>query len=104
FYRVTARYGYMDAIYQDKEFIRKIINIIQERNNNNDPNDEVGVSRDVTTYFVPRQTLESKPNSGWFKRALLECYLFLVNNSRQPYRNWNIPIEDVIEVGMKIAV
>ncbi|CAJ0863034.1 5662_t:CDS:2 [Entrophospora sp. SA101] len=36
--------------------------------------------------------------------ALLECYVFLINNSRQLYGNWNIPIEDVIDVGMKIAV
>nr|CAG8583605.1 5659_t:CDS:2 [Entrophospora candida] len=105
FYRIIARYGYMESISQDKEFIKKIADIIRNDDIYNDDKEiGVNVNHDVVTYIVSTQKLDPKPNSNWFRKALLEFYMFLINNSRQLYGNWNIPIEDVIDVGMKIAV
>ncbi|CAG8565674.1 6782_t:CDS:2 [Diversispora eburnea] len=102
-YQVIGRYGYTENIYQGEEFIKKLIIAICEI----DPKAETtlgNLENEVVTYVIGHQKLVAQSNSPWWKRAFLETYSFLVKNSRQIYANWEIPVDKVIEVGMKIAV
>ncbi|CAG8519132.1 9318_t:CDS:2 [Diversispora eburnea] len=102
-YQVIGRYGYTENIYQGEEFMKKLITAICEI----DPKAETileNLENEVVTYIIGHQKLVAKSNSRWWKRAFLETYSFLVKNSRQIYANWEIPADDIIEVGIKIAV
>ncbi|RHZ60185.1 hypothetical protein Glove_357g24 [Diversispora epigaea] len=102
-YQVIGRYGYTENIYQGEEFITKLITAIYEI----DPKTKTileNLKNEVVTYVIGHQKLVARSNSRWWKRAFLEIYSFLVKNSRQIYANWEIPVDDIIEVGMKIAI
>ncbi|RHZ88660.1 hypothetical protein Glove_21g325 [Diversispora epigaea] len=102
-YQVIGRYGYTENIYQGEEFIKKLVTAICEI----DPKAKTileNLENEVVTYVIGHQKLVAQSNSFWWKRAFLETYSFLAKNSRQIYTNWEIPIDKIIEVGMKIAV
>ncbi|CAG8622604.1 1225_t:CDS:2 [Funneliformis mosseae] len=100
-YNIIARYGYMEKISQGQEFVKKMLESIHKF----DPTHEGLLEKsNHVTYVVGQQHLHPKLNASWLKRLLIYCYVFLVNNSRQLYGNWNIPIEDVVDVGMKITL
>ncbi|RHZ89426.1 hypothetical protein Glove_14g19 [Diversispora epigaea] len=102
-YQVTGRYGYTEDISQGEEFIRKVITAICEI----DPKAETileNLKNEVVTYVIGHQKLVAHSNSPWWERAFLETYSFLVENSRQIYANWEIPVDNIIEVGMKISI
>ncbi|RHZ88653.1 hypothetical protein Glove_21g63 [Diversispora epigaea] len=102
-YQVTARYGYTENIYQGEEFIQKLVTAICEI----DSKAETilgNLENEVITYVVGHQKLVAQSNSHWWERVFLETYSFLVENSRKIYANWEIPIDNIIEVGMKISI
>ncbi|RHZ75725.1 hypothetical protein Glove_212g226 [Diversispora epigaea] len=102
-YQVTGRYGYMENISQGEEFITKLITAICEI----DPIAGTileDLKNEVVTYVVGHQELVARSNSSLWKQVFLEVYSFLARNSRQVYTNWKIPVDDIIEVGMKIVV
>src|ERR1051325_10971816 len=101
-YRIIARYGYMEDVSQGEEFVTKMIEAIRKI----DPDESLSESLTGKhiTYVLNRQSIRPEPNSFLLKRILINFYIFLENISRQLYGNWDIPIEDVIDVGMKIAV
>jgi KUP system potassium uptake protein len=103
-YRVTARYGYMENVSQGKEFVTKMIEAIHKIDPDNEDLSESLNNEKRVTYVLGRQSIQPKPNSFLLKRALISSYVFLDNISRQLYGNWNIPIDDVVDVGMKLAV
>jgi len=103
-YRVTARYGYMEDVSQGKEFIIKMIETIRKIDPDYESLSENLNPEKRITYVLGRQSIQPKPNSFLLKRALISYYVFLDSISRQLYGNWKIPINDVIDVGMKIAV
>ncbi|RIA90238.1 putative potassium transporter [Glomus cerebriforme] len=98
-YRVTARYGYMEDVSQGQEFIKKMIEEIRKI----DLDYEILNLKHVT-YILGRQSIQPKSNAFFGKKVCINFYTFLENISRQIYGNWNIPIDDVVDVGMKIAV
>ena len=99
---IIARYSYMEDVSQGEEFITKMIEAIRKI----DPDESLSESLTGkhVTYVLSRQSIRPEPNSFLLKRILINFYIFLENISRQLYGNWDIPIDDVIDVGMKIAV
>ncbi|GBC02126.1 hypothetical protein RclHR1_04470005 [Rhizophagus clarus] len=103
-YRVIARYGYMEDVSQGQEFITKMIEEVRKIDPNNEDLSESSNPGKHVTYILDRQSLHPKSNSFYGKKALINFYVFMENISRELYGNWNIPINDVVDVGMKIAV
>ncbi|CAI2170500.1 6808_t:CDS:10 [Funneliformis geosporum] len=100
-YNIIARYGYMEKVSQGQDFVKRMIESIRKF----DPTHEgLLENSNHVTYVVGQQYLHPKLNTTWLKKLIIYGYVFLVNNSRQLYGNWNIPIEDVVDVGMKIAL
>ena len=102
-YRVIARYGYMEEVSQGEGFVAKMIETIRKIDPDHEGLSESSNSGKHITYVIGRQSIQPRPNSSFLKRALINFYVFLESISRELYRNWNIPIDDVIEVGMKLA-
>ena|SRR5581483_3991800 len=102
-YRVIARYGYMEDVSQGEDFVTKMIETIRKIDLDHESLSESLNGKHIT-YVLSRQSIRPKPNSYLLKRAMINFYVFLENISRQLYGNWDIPIDDVMDVGMKIAV
>ncbi|CAG8514760.1 potassium transporter [Rhizophagus irregularis DAOM 181602=DAOM 197198] len=103
-YRIIARYGYMEVVSQGEEFITKMIQEIRKIDPNSEDLSESSNPGNHVTYILDRQSLQPKPSAFYGKKVLINCYVFMENISRELYGNWNIPINDVVDVGMKIAV
>lgn len=102
-YRVIARYGYMEDVSQGEEFVTKMIETIRKIDPDHEGLSESSNPGKHITYVIGRQSIQPKPDSSSLKRSLINFYVFLENISREIYGNWKIPIDDVIDVGMKLA-
>ena len=99
-HRIIARY-----VKQKKEegFVTKIIEAIRKI----DPDESLSESLTGKhiTYVLSRQSIRPEPNSFLLKKILIDFqYIFLENISSQLYGNWDIPINDVTDMGIKIAM
>ncbi|CAG8495616.1 10249_t:CDS:1 [Cetraspora pellucida] len=104
-YHATARFGYSEEISQGREFILQLVESIQ----NIDPANKT-LAKDIDfdskkiTYVLGEQSFYPKPGSPWWRKALVSIYTVLVINSRKQYDNLNIPFENTVGVGMKVAL
>ncbi|CAG8451996.1 12830_t:CDS:2 [Ambispora gerdemannii] len=103
-YKVIARYGYMEPISQSHDFIRKLIKVIRTIDSEQESlKPEAHPEDQAITYVLSQQKI--LPGAGnWLRKAALQFFVFLMNNSRVPYSNWNIPSGDSIDVGMCIPL
>ncbi|KAG9302558.1 hypothetical protein G9A89_007262 [Geosiphon pyriformis] len=84
-YRVIARYGYMEQVFQSKEFMVKLIEAIYKIDPEQDSlKPEFNPEKQVVTYVVGRQQI--LPNTGsWLRTKLLNFYVTLLKNSREEH-------------------
>ncbi|CAG8455784.1 15614_t:CDS:1 [Cetraspora pellucida] len=101
-YQVVSRYGYMDDVIHGEEFISKLVASIQLADKH--LSDKIVLKELPVTYVFGHQIFSPKPNSSWWRRRFVNCYKFLVNNSREIYSSWYIPSENFIGVGMKTEI
>ncbi|CAG8776770.1 42818_t:CDS:10 [Gigaspora margarita] len=103
-YHATARYGYAEEVSQGRDFILNLIESIQ----NNDPSNKTLMkdfsNLDGITYVLGEQSFYPRPGSPLWRRVLVRMYTFLVINSRKQYDSLDIPVENTVGVGMKIAL
>ncbi|CAG8525826.1 5970_t:CDS:10 [Acaulospora morrowiae] len=102
-YQVIARYGYMEDVSQGDKFIEKLVNALCKV----DPTSTClskGIKDTTVTYVLSQYSIISRPNSAWWKRALVNGYIFLMNNSRRIHDSWHIPVEDVVDIGIKVPI
>ncbi|CAG8439183.1 8870_t:CDS:10 [Acaulospora morrowiae] len=102
-YQAIARYGYMENISQGNEFLQKLLNALcivdparASLLSNVDENN-------VITYVISQPSFIPKTRSTW-RKFLVGAYGFFVNISRQVHGTWNIPVDDLIDVGMKVPL
>ncbi|KAF0381855.1 potassium transporter [Gigaspora margarita] len=103
-YHATARYGYAEEVSQGRDFILNLIESIQS----NDPSNKTLMkdfsNLDGITYVLGEQSFYPRPGSPLWRRVLVRMYTFLVINSRKQYDSLDIPVENTVGVGMKIAL
>ncbi|CAG8656286.1 13390_t:CDS:10 [Dentiscutata erythropus] len=104
-YQVTARYGYTEQVSQGKEFLIQLVEAIRNidptnKNLTHDFNPDNG----SIAYVVGQQYLCAKPDTPWWTRILIGLYMVIYLNTRKFYSNWEIPVENTIEVGVKISI
>ncbi|CAG8566641.1 16357_t:CDS:10 [Dentiscutata erythropus] len=103
-YHATARYGYSEEVSQGKDFILKLVESIQNIDPSNKTLKKDFDNIDDITYVLGEQSFYPRPGSSWWRRSLVRIYTVLVVNSRKQYDNLDIPVENTIGVGMKIAL
>ncbi|CAG8487586.1 7306_t:CDS:10 [Dentiscutata heterogama] len=104
-YQVTARYGYTEQVSQGKEFLLQLVEAIR----NIDPTNKTLIhdfnpDNGSIAYVVGQQSLCAKPDTPWWTRILINIYMVIYLNTRKFYSNWDIPVENTIEVGVKISI
>lgn len=90
FYRVIAKYGFMDTAS-----IEKIIEILNSKG--------IQVKLDKSTFFLGRELLVVREKSGLL-RFRKKIFVFLSRNSQRVTEFFNIPNDRVFEVGSQIEI
>ncbi|CAG8587554.1 16593_t:CDS:2, partial [Dentiscutata heterogama] len=103
-YHATARYGYSEEVSQGKDFILKLVESIKNIDPSNKSLKKDFDNLDDITYVLGEQSFYPRLGSSWWRRSLVRIYSVLVVNSRNQYDNLDIPVENTIGVGMKIAL
>ncbi|MCI0449200.1 MAG: potassium transporter Kup [Chlorobi bacterium] len=90
FYRVVARYGFMDNAN-----LKQIIEILNKR--------EIKINIEKTTFFLGRELLFVKDTTG-LRRFRKKLFVLLSRNSQRATEFFNIPNDKVFEVGSQIEL
>ncbi|CAG8558847.1 4369_t:CDS:1 [Acaulospora colombiana] len=101
-YQAIARYGYMEAVDQGDQFISRLVNAISisDPTKTSIRNNE----KEVITYVISQPSFISRENSPWWRNVFIAWYRFIATNSRQIHGTWHIPVDDLIDVGMKVPL
>jgi KUP system potassium uptake protein len=91
FYRVVARYGFMDETDVSEALARA-----RERGLRWDPED--------TTYYLAHLTLFANPHVGPMSAWRDKLFIFLSRNARRATNFFNIPPDRVVEIGIQIEI
>ncbi len=90
FYRVVARYGFMD-----KTNINQIIEMLMEKG--------IRINMEKTTFFLGRETLLATKKS-FFGHLRDRLFIFLSNNSQRATEFFSLPANRVFEVGTQVEI
>ncbi len=90
FYRVVARYGFMD-----KTNINQIIEMLMEKG--------IRINMEKTTFFLGRETLLATKKSI-FGHLRDRLFIFLSNNSQRATEFFSLPANRVFEVGTQVEI
>ncbi len=90
FYRVVARYGFMD-----KTNIFQIIEMLNDRG--------IKINIEKTTFFLGRETIIPK-RKGLYDGVKDRLFVLLSNNSQRATEFFNLPPDRVFEVGTQVEI
>ncbi len=90
FFKIIAHYGFMES-----PSVRNILSLAREQG--------VDFNIDTTSFFLGREklTMSKKPEMGLWRTKL---FLFLSRNAQEPIAFYDIPADQVIEVGMRLEL
>lgn len=90
FYRVIARYGFMD-----KTNIQQIIDVLREKG--------IKINMENTTFFLGRETI-IPARKGVFQSIRDKLFIVMSNNAQRATEFFNLPPNRVFEVGTQVEI
>jgi KUP system potassium uptake protein len=91
FYRITARYGFME-----NPSIPEVLELARAQG--------IDLFPMTTTFFLSRETLLPSGQGGLFSRLREHLFAVLIRNAVRPTDYFRIPPNRVIELGMQVKV